>query len=159
LLTTTENIMNWRRRTLLALVVLFGGAQIVPYGRAHGNPPVVAEPQWSSPDVRALAQRACFDCHSNESRWPWYSHVAPISWLVQRDVDEGRAALNFSEWNRPQEEAGEAADAVIEQEMPPAIYLPLHADARLTHVERAALVDGLRAMFGNDAGPGEDESD
>ncbi|MBL9017964.1 MAG: heme-binding domain-containing protein [Myxococcales bacterium] len=130
---------------LLALVLL---AQLVPYGRAHTNPPVAAEPRWDSPATRALAQRACFDCHSNETSWPWYSHVAPASWLVQNHVDEGRRVLNFSEWGRPQDEADEAAQEVREGEMPPRSYLILHPEARLTAAERDQLVRGLDATFG-----------
>jgi Haem-binding domain len=75
--------------------------QLVPYGRDHGNASTTSEPIWDSPVTRALAKQACFDCHSNETEWPAYSHIAPASWLVQHDVDEGRAALNFSEWHRP----------------------------------------------------------
>lgn len=89
-----------RRSLLIALVVMLVaslGIQAVLYGRQHSNPPVVAEPKWDAPQTRSLAARACFDCHSNETVWPWYSNFAPISWLVQRDVDEGRRALNFSE--------------------------------------------------------------
>ncbi|MCX7782465.1 MAG: heme-binding domain-containing protein, partial [Meiothermus sp.] len=80
----------------LALVLL--AIQLVPYGRDHQNPPVVAEPPWDSPQTRALFVRACADCHSNQTRWPWYSHIAPVSWLVQRDVEEGRSKLNLSLW-------------------------------------------------------------
>jgi Haem-binding domain len=90
--------------------------QLVPYGRGHVNPPTTSEPAWDSPATRALAKQACFDCHSNETEWPAYSHVAPASWLVQHDVDEGRAVVNFSDWHRPQEEATEAADEVTEGE-------------------------------------------
>src|SRR5690349_11025724 len=68
---------------LLAITGLFLLIQAVPYGRAHTNPPVVSEPHWDSPRTRELAKRACFDCHSNETRWPWYSHVAPMSWVLQ----------------------------------------------------------------------------
>src|SRR5215216_1353338 len=82
--------------------VLFVVLQLVPYGRRHDNPPTTREPAWDDPTTRALAVRACFDCHSNETRWPWYSYVAPVSWLTQRDVDEGRRELNFSEWDRQQ---------------------------------------------------------
>ncbi|MEZ4770229.1 MAG: heme-binding domain-containing protein [Caldilineales bacterium] len=75
---------------ILALVAVFLLIQLVPYGRDHTNPPVVQEPVWDSPQTEALARAACYDCHSNEVVWPWYSNIAPISWLVQRDVDEGR---------------------------------------------------------------------
>jgi len=126
-------------------VAVLVAAQLVPYGRNHTNPPVVAEPAWDQPETRAMAVRACFDCHSNQTVWPWYTHVAPVSWLVQHDVDEGRQMLNFSEWQRHHEEAGEAADEVLEQEMPPRIYLLPHPEARLLDSERQALARGLSA--------------
>ena len=94
---------RWKSLFAIATVAVLGlvlVAQLIPYGRNHRNPPIVAEPTWNSPSTRALAERACFDCHSNETRWPWYSHVAPTSWLVQNHVDEGREVLNFSDWNR-----------------------------------------------------------
>lgn len=137
---------KWLSRSLAGVVVLGVTAQAIPYGRNHANPPIVAEPAWSDPQVRALAVRACYDCHSNESRWPWYSNVAPVSWLVQSDVAEGRQVLNFSEWNRPQKAASEAAEATAEREMPPVIYVPLHAESRLSATERDRLVRGLSAI-------------
>jgi hypothetical protein len=70
-------------------VGLLAVAQAIPYGRGHSNPPVTKEPAWDSSRTRELAKRACFDCHSNETTWPWYSNVAPESWLIQRDVDAG----------------------------------------------------------------------
>jgi hypothetical protein len=75
---------------LIGAVILLVGIQVIPYGRSHTNPPVTGEPAWDSPKTRELAVRACYDCHSNQTVWPWYSHIAPISWLVQQDVDEGR---------------------------------------------------------------------
>lgn len=136
------------KRILLVLVVVFIGLQLVPYGRGHTNPPVVGEPQWASPRVRELAARACFDCHSNETKWPWYSHVAPMSWLVQRDVDEGREHLNFSTFATSGGDSDEAAELVGAGEMPPWFYLPLHSEARLSDAEKKELVDGFTAMFG-----------
>jgi hypothetical protein len=112
------------------------------------------EPGWDSSQTRALASRACFDCHSNETKWPWYSHVAPVSWLVQRDVELGRGTLNFSEWDRPQEGA-EAVEAVQEGEMPPRIYLVAHPEARLPPAEYRQLVAGLAATFGKESHAGE----
>ena len=103
-------------RTGLVLVLVWCRS-VVPYGRDQVNPPVGAEPTWDSPETRALAKQACFDCHSNETEWPAYSRVAPVSWLIQHDVSEGRAALNFSEWQRP--EATEAADEVSEPDAAP----------------------------------------
>lgn len=151
--------MLWRWAKL-GSAVLIGGLlliQLVPYGRDHDNPAAVAEPSWDSSQTRELTVRACFDCHSNETVWPWYSYIAPVSWLVQRDVDEGREELNFSEWNRPQEEAEESAETVREGSMPPRTYLLTHPEARLTDTELAALADGLAATLGEDAGDDEDD--
>lgn len=122
--------------------------QLVPYGRDHANPPTVVEPSWDQASTRALAVRACFDCHSNQTTWPWYSHVAPFSWIVQSHVDEGREALNFSDWSRTYEEAGESADSVLAGEMPPRSYTLAHPNARLSATEQRALADGLAATFG-----------
>lgn len=132
----------------IALAVVLVAIQLVPYGRRHTNPPVRVEPQWDAPATRALAVRACYDCHSNETIWPWYSHVAPMSWLAQRDVDEGRRKVNFSEWDRPQKEAPESAKAVREGEMPPWFYVALHPDARLSAEDTRALIGGLEATLG-----------
>jgi hypothetical protein len=138
-------------RAAIALVLTFVAIQFVPYGHERSNPPVVREPAWNAPGTRALARQACFDCHSNETVWPAYARVAPVSWLVQHDVSEGRAVLNFSEWQRPQKEAGEAADEVIEREMPPQIYQLMHAHARLSDRDRDLLARGLAATVNGHA--------
>jgi mono/diheme cytochrome c family protein len=138
------------RRVLISLAVLFVLVQLVPYGRDHTNPDPRHEPAWDHPRTRELARRACFDCHSNETKWPWYSHVAPFSWLVQRDVEEGREELNFSEFHRRQKEADDAAEALADGEMPPWQYGLAHPDARLDEAERADLIRGFKATFGKD---------
>ena len=132
----------WARAGLV-LVLAFVAIQFVPYGRDHVNPPVGAEPSWDSPETRALARQACFDCHSNETEWPAYSTVAPVSWLVQHHVSGGRAVLNFSEWQRFQEEAKEAAEEVLEGEMPLFMYQLMHAHSRLSAADRERLARGL----------------
>jgi hypothetical protein len=136
-----------RKKTILwifAAIVLLGLLiQFIPLSGRGNNPPVVAEPKWDSAQTRVLVKRACFDCHSNESIWPPYSYVAPVSWLVYRDVMEGRSRLNFSEWNRPQRGAGEIAAIIQEGEMPPAIYLPMHPSAQLTSAEKQQMISGL----------------
>jgi hypothetical protein len=133
--------------------------QLVPYGRQHNNPPVLAEPVWDAPQTRELAQRACFDCHSNETNWPWYSNVAPMSWLVYRDVERGRHELNFSQWGRGEQEADDAAETVIKRKMPPMIYIPLHPEANLSDAERRSLADGLTASLGGEGSESENERD
>lgn len=139
---------RWLLRGGVVLVLLFGLIQAVPYGRSHSNPPVVAEPRWDSPTTRALAVRACFDCHSNETQWRWYSNVAPASWLIQRDVDGGRSQFNFSEWSRPQDVSiGDIVDSIRGGSMPPWFYVILHSSAGLSSAEKSALIRGLEITF------------
>lgn len=137
------------KRIVLIVIAVLVVIQIPPLFFMT-NPPVVTEPNWDSPQTRALAQRACFDCHSNETVWPWYSRIAPPSWLVVLDVLRGRRNLNFSDWGAAGgEREGGDMDEAIEQiqqgEMPPSNYLPLHPDAVLSAVEKQQLIDGLRA--------------
>jgi cytochrome c551/c552 len=122
--------------------------QFVPFGHDHTNPASIKEPGWDSPATRDLARRACFDCHSNETTWPWYSNVAPVSWLVQRDVNGGRRHLNFSEWDKPQRHAANVADEVKTGDMPLWFYLPMHPKAKLTDEEKKALMEGAEKSLG-----------
>ncbi len=112
------------------------------------NPPATPIP-WDSPETERLARRACMDCHSNETDWPWYSYVPPVSLLVVRDVVAGRSELNFSE---PQglssHDLREAVETIVEGEMPPPLYTWLRPEARLTPEERDRLVEGLQRTFG-----------
>lgn len=115
------NAMKKRTVVLLAPVVLFGALQLIPVSRS--NPPVVTPMKWDSDETKALADRACMDCHSNQTRWPWYSYVAPVSLFVAHHVEDGRSKLNFddlnavregrSEWVREAraQEGGEANEA------------------------------------------------
>ena len=134
---------------LLAAVLI----QLIPFGRNHLNPPQTKEPSWNSPDTRALFRRACFDCHSNQTVWPWYSHIAPVSWLLQNDVNGGRSHLNFTEWNLPHKHAKDVAEEVKGGDMPPWFYLPLHPSAKLTDAEKQTLIDGAEKSLGPQAGP------
>ena len=149
------------RRFLLGIVIalLVGGLaiQLVPYGRNHTNPPVTGEPPWDSPETRAVAVSACFDCHSNETEWPWYSNIAPFSWILQRHVDDGRADLNFSEWGTGEQESDEIVESVRDGEMPTWDYELLHPNARLSGADMQAFLDGLTATFG--AGEGGEDDD
>ena len=135
-------------RILLAAAALLVLLQLLPFGRVD-NPPVTAEPAWDSPRTRELAARACFDCHSNQSQRQWY-HLAPVSWLVAHDVSEAREHLNFSEWDREQDDADDAPDEVRDGDMPLRRYLLIHPAARLTEAERAELARGLEATVGED---------
>ena len=139
-----------RRWAPAAFALLLVVIQFIPYGRRHTNPPVTVTVAWDSRATESLVKGACFDCHSNETRWPWYSHVAPASWLVQSDVDEGRTKLDFSEGNL--KEIGEVEDVVSEGEMPPWFYRLAHREARLSTEEKQVLVHGLRATFADAVG-------
>jgi Haem-binding domain len=149
--------MATRRRRLLAraglgLLAVAVLVQLVPYGRDHTNPPVTRDAPWPTARARELATAACYDCHSNQTRWPPQSFVAPFSWLLTRDVEQGRDKLNFSTWDREDGEADDAADAVADGTMPPRRYLLVHPDAALREAERQVLVDALQAMDGGRGG-------
>lgn len=140
--------MRFFFRLLLLLLVVGLVIQVVPYGRDHQNPMTVQEIEWNTPETRALASNSCMDCHSNLTTWPWYTSIAPVSWLTTRDVEEGRAVLNFSEWQRAQEaNLEEVVESIREKEMPPLQYRALHSAARLTDTERQQLEAGLVASW------------
>lgn len=134
----------WIKRILIAVGGLALGIQFIPVSRI--NPPVAKELIWDSPKTRILAQRACFDCHSNEARWPWYSYVAPMSWLVANDVKEARERFNFSEIS-PEDRAGILIKHIEDGEMPLPRYLALHREARLSETEKQEYTAGLRRSF------------
>lgn len=128
---------------LAVVLVSFGLIQLVPFGHNHNNPPVIAEPKWDSNTTRELAVVACFDCHSNQSIWPWYSYIAPVSWLVSFDVQEGRRRLNFSEWGTGRQDTHELVEQINSGEMPPIQYTLIHRKARLNNNQRQELIQGL----------------
>lgn len=131
--------------------------QFIPYGKTHTNPPVIAEPIWDSPRTQELFNRACANCHSHKTTYPWYSHVAPLSWLIERDVQEGREHFNVSAWGAQKENEGdEASKEVKEGSMPPWFYLPTHPEAKLTDTEKAELISGLEKTFGKEEEEGEE---
>ena len=134
------------KRVGLVLLALLVAMQFVPQSRT--NPPVTREVHWDAPATRALAQRACFDCHSNTTTWPWYSHVAPASFLVISHVNDGRRHLDFSEWDSPQHATiKNVEDEVTQGDMPIWNYVIAHPQARLSAAETTQLVAGLRATF------------
>jgi Haem-binding domain len=140
---------RWLLRGFAIVIVAFLAIQLVPYGRSHTNPPVTAEPTWDSPQTRDLAARACFDRHSNQTDWPWYTNIAPVSWLTQWHVGEGRAKLNFSTWGTGRQVTQSIGRQINSGEMPPWDYLLLHQAARLGDAEKAQLISGLQATLGS----------
>ncbi len=134
-----------------ALVVTFGLLQFTNPPRT--NPPVVNDMMAANgppPKIAAMLHAACYDCHSSETKWPWYAHVAPISWLIADDVNEGRTNLNLSDWpaDKP-DRAAKRLESMSEEidylNMPPKKYTAIHADARLTDAERKELTGWLEA--------------
>jgi hypothetical protein len=129
---------------IVVVLVLIGvplGIQLITVDRT--NPPVESDIP-TSPAVKAVLRRACYDCHSNETEWPWYSHIAPFSWGIANHVREGRANLNFSTWDRYStqqqvQKLKESWVATAEGDMPPWFYLPIHRDARLSPDDRVLL--------------------
>ncbi len=131
-------------------VVVFAAIQAVPYGREHTNPPVTGEPAWADAETRELMVRSCYACHSNQVTYPSAAHVAPISWIVQRQVDEGRRAVNYSEFASDPGAAGETIRVILDGSMPPASFTSFgrNRDAVLSVDELAVLVAGLEATPG-----------
>lgn len=134
--------------------------QFIPVDRS--NPPV--EQDVAAPAaVKPVLRESCYDCHSNETTWPWYSYVAPASWLVAGDVHEAREHLNFSTWNRlsPNERADvirEVWKEVRAGEMPLPFYVLAHPSAKLTTQDRTALRDwARRAAEGGEDGDEDEE--
>ena len=133
------------RRLLLLLLVAFVAIQFVPVERS--NPPVDAALALAAPpEVDAILRRSCYDCHSHETHWPWYSRVAPASWLLERDVREARSELNFSAWgsyssDRREHKLEEIVELTASGEMPLWFYVPLHPSARLSEADLATLAN------------------
>jgi hypothetical protein len=137
------------RRLAIGTLALLAAIQLVPVWLWQTNPALQSQPKWDSPQTHELAQRACFDCHSNQTTWPWYGYVAPASWLITRDVIAGREKLNFDDWQTALARADRRPlDQQIQREisrgdMPPSYFLWLHPDAKLTPAEQQQLIDGL----------------
>lgn len=133
-----RRIIRW---VIVIIVTVMIAVQFVPVDRT--NPPVSRD-LGAEPAVASILRRSCYDCHSNETEWPWYSYVAPVSWLVARDVHEGREHLNFSTWDTysPEQQAKlirEALEEVESGEMPMSIYLVTHRNAAISNSDLATL--------------------
>ena len=132
---------------LAAAVGIFLLIQLVPFGHTRTNPPVVSEPQWSSPQARALVKQHCFQCHSNETQWTWYSNIAPGSWLIAYDVVKGRKKFNFSDWQKKPAELDEMVEKINEGEMPPIQYWVFHPSSRLNAQQKPELISALESSI------------
>ena len=142
--------MNLKRLILILIggaIVLFLLIQLIPFGHNRTNPPVVSEPNWSSPQARALVKEHCFQCHSNETNWTWYSNIAPGSWLITYDVTKGRHEFNFSDWNNHPGKLEKMVQTIQEGEMPPIQYWILHPSSRMNEQQKQELIDALRSSI------------
>ena len=132
---------------VITTVVIFGLIQLVPFGHNHNNPPVVSEPNWASPQARALAKEHCFQCHSNGTDWPWYSNIAPASWLISMDVIKGRQHFNFSDWQNRPGELNEMVEVIQNGKMPPIQYWMFHPNSRLDSQQKQDLIQALESSI------------
>jgi hypothetical protein len=149
--------MRILRLIALTMVGLFVVIQFVPYGWWHENPPVVHDTPRPNARAEQVARVSCYDCHSNESEWPVYSYVAPMSWLVRQDVEGARSELNFSEWPLDDKQLDDALDVIEDDGMPPGTYTLIHRDARLTDAEARILTEAIKSLGGSSedhSGPG-----
>ena len=138
--------MSLRRKALFVGILLVLGIQLIPVPRE--NPEAVA-PITAPDDVRMVLENSCYDCHSNLTEWPWYSRVAPVSWLVYKDVKKGRDELNFSEWGeysdrRRNRKLEEIEEKVTDKEMPLKLYVRLHPEAGLSVADAETLIEWSR---------------
>ena len=137
-----------QKSALIAIMVIIVAIQFIPVERA--NPPISADLN-AAQDVKKILHRSCYDCHSNQTSWPWYSYVAPVSWLIASDVHDGRRHLNFSQWetlstqdrDKILEEIWEEID---EGEMPLGIYTLMHSRADLSEVDKKILYQWTHAI-------------
>ena len=133
------------KKILIALAIIVVGIQFIPVDRS--NPPVTGKIDAPS-NVLSILKASCFDCHSNETEWPWYSYVAPVSFLVSADVEDGRKRVNFSEWDKyDDEKRAKKLDAIIEEveegEMPLSKYTLMHPDAKMDQAKIKVLKDWI----------------
>ncbi len=148
--------MSRRNKILLAVIGLvlvgFIVIQFLPVGRLtwtlqrNPNPPVEVQINWNSAEAERLARIACYDCHSNETIYPWYAQIAPVSWLVTRDVNRGRRAMNFSEDPASEYDMGDFRWHLFNN-MPPRVYRVMHPEANLTDDQRQQIYDALAAAL------------
>ena len=156
--------MKRLRYILGGLVLLLMAIQFIPNelpAVTKDNPDDLMKSNLVSQDVALLLKTSCYSCHSNETEYPWYSYVAPSSWLVKHDVVEGRDELNFSTWSKYDQrkmirKLDDIAKEVKEGEMPMSIYTLVHPSAKLSDSQRKVIVDWTESAMDSVAGYDED---
>jgi hypothetical protein len=137
------------KKTILTIViaglVVFGLIQLVPIDRS--KPATIKEPNWASPEARALVKEHCFQCHSYETEWPWYSYIAPASWLINYDVVKGRHEMNFSDWDNYHQGLDQMSEKILNGRMPPIQYTIFHPGSTMDAAQKQALIDALKATL------------
>ena len=142
--------MNLKKLALIlagGAIAIFLLIQLIPFGHNRTNPPVVSEPNWSSPQARTLVKEHCFQCHSNETNWTWYANIAPGSWLIAMDVIEGRREFNLSDWKNNPGELDEIVEAIQEGEMPPIQYWMFHPKSKMNDQQKQELINALQSSL------------
>ena len=142
---------------MVAIVSLLVLIQFFPGNKPEvslNNPNDIHEEVLMPTEVSLILRNACYDCHSNETVYPWYADIAPISWLVIHDVNEGRDELNFSEWipyslKRKNHKLEEIVEMIEEGEMPLAIYKPFHPEAKLSDDQKQLLINWAKSLMGS----------
>ena len=134
-------------KAAIAVFIVLAGMQLVPVDR--GDPPIdpsrsIFHSESLPPKVENVLRRSCQDCHSNQTRWPWYSYVAPVSWMVAQDVHQARRQMNFSEWagyseKKREERLNGICEQVVNGDMPEGKYAFIHRSARVSEDERRAV--------------------
>jgi Haem-binding domain len=143
----------------LLIIVLLVISSLQAAAKNRSNPPVIAEPTWDSPETRQRVERACFACHSNQTKWPIYSGLPVVGGFIEKHIIDGRSHLNFSEWGTGEQEGDEAAEKVFEpmhyieeDPFPQPPYSLLHPEARLTSAEREQLARGFITTLDGEGG-------
>ena len=142
--------MNIKRMVLILITVAIMFLlliQLIPFGHTRSNPPVISEPNWSSPRARALVKEHCFQCHSNETNWTWYSRIAPVSWLIAYGVIEGRKDFNFSDWENNSGDLDEMIEVIQASKAPPIQFWIFHPNSRLTGQQKQELIREVKYIF------------
>lgn len=143
-----------RNKIIVYIIATIIGIQFIPIERT--NPPIVPDYEFLNmknppENIAHFLRTSCYDCHSNETNFPWYAYVAPVSWIVTNDIDDGRKHLNFSEWGLyPSKRANHKLEEIVEEvkegEMPLSSYVFMHSEARLSEKQRAELVNWFKSL-------------
>ena len=141
--------MNWKKIVWIVILLIIVIIQIIPSGRPEvivDNPNDLVLNNHLPDSVKSILKNACYDCHSNETKYPWYAYVAPVSWLVSQDTWMGREHLNFSDWESytkmdKAKQLGDIGEEVGDGVMPMPIYILMHPEAKLTLRQRELMVE------------------